>query len=294
MSDPAAPEPRSPLVIRPMTRAEVDLAVEWAAAEGWNPGLHDADCFYAQDPEGFLLGEVSGEPVGCISAVRYGDTFGFAGFFIVRPQFRGGPFGFPLGNAAQKQLGERNVGQDGVVAQQGHYKHLWNFEIAHRNVRYERKSVEGLEPSDGAAAPPVPLAEVPFAQLSAYDREMFGVPREAFLRCWISRPGTVALGTLDGGRLTGYGVIRPCRVGHKIGPLFADTPVLADTLFRELAGRISEGPVYLDVPQTNLAAVALAERHGMSPVFETARMYTKGDPGLPLDRIFGITSFELG
>ncbi|HLA33082.1 MAG TPA: GNAT family N-acetyltransferase, partial [Pseudomonas sp.] len=30
-----------------MTRAEVDLAIDWAAAEGWNPGLHDADCFYA-------------------------------------------------------------------------------------------------------------------------------------------------------------------------------------------------------------------------------------------------------
>src|SRR5436190_14760440 len=31
--------------IRPMIRPEIDLAVDWAAAEGWNPGLADAACF---------------------------------------------------------------------------------------------------------------------------------------------------------------------------------------------------------------------------------------------------------
>jgi len=35
-----------------MSRQELDLAVDWAAAEGWNPGLHDANCFYAIDPTG--------------------------------------------------------------------------------------------------------------------------------------------------------------------------------------------------------------------------------------------------
>jgi hypothetical protein len=27
--------------IRVMTRQEVDIAIAWAAAEGWNPGLYD-------------------------------------------------------------------------------------------------------------------------------------------------------------------------------------------------------------------------------------------------------------
>lgn len=34
------------LNIRNMTRNEVDLAIEWAAKEGWNPGIHDADCLW--------------------------------------------------------------------------------------------------------------------------------------------------------------------------------------------------------------------------------------------------------
>jgi hypothetical protein len=48
------------------------------------------------------------------------------------------------------------------------------------------------------------------------------------------------------------------------------------------------------VPQPNVAAIALAERHGMTPYFETARMYTGIRPELPLARIFGITTLELG
>jgi hypothetical protein len=74
--------------IRTMTRDEIDLALEWAAAEGWNPGWHDAAAFHAADPEGFLIGHERGEPVALISAVRYGGSFGFIGFYIVRPDRR--------------------------------------------------------------------------------------------------------------------------------------------------------------------------------------------------------------
>ena len=38
-------------VIRVMARPEIDTAIEWAAREGWNPGLADADAFHAADPE---------------------------------------------------------------------------------------------------------------------------------------------------------------------------------------------------------------------------------------------------
>jgi hypothetical protein len=46
---------RDNLIVRNMTEADLALALEWAAAEGWNP--HDARCFYAADPQGFLIGE---------------------------------------------------------------------------------------------------------------------------------------------------------------------------------------------------------------------------------------------
>jgi ribosomal protein S18 acetylase RimI-like enzyme len=272
--------------VRRMTRAELGLAIEWAAREGWNPGLHDAEPFFHTDPHGFFLGLLDDEPVACISAVAYNDAFGFIGFYIVRPEFRGRGFGVRIWNAAVSYLGDRTIGLDGVVARQASYQKS-GFRLAHRNVRYEGVG--------GGAAPAgiVVLATVPFAEVEAYDGAHFPVLRPHFLRRWITQPESVALAVVKDGALAGYGVVRPCRSGFKIGPLFADSDAIAEVLFSALASR-AEGAVYLDTPEVNPAAIALAERHGMRPMFETARMYTKIAPALPHERIFGITTFELG
>jgi ribosomal protein S18 acetylase RimI-like enzyme len=108
--------------VRTMTRAEVDLAVDWAALEGWNPGLHDADCFYETDPNGFFIGMLNDEPIGYVSAVSYGESYGFIGFYVVKPDYRKQGFGIPLWNKAMEHLSGRNIGLDGVVAQQDNYK----------------------------------------------------------------------------------------------------------------------------------------------------------------------------
>jgi hypothetical protein len=100
---------------------------------------------------------------------------------------------------------------------------------------------------------------------------------------------------MQSGKLVGYGVIRACRTGYKIGPLFADNPELAESLFLALKSTAKPSePVYLDTPKVNLAALSLAERHNMKVSFETARMYTGEIPKIPLNRLFGVTSFEIG
>ena len=141
----------SECTIRTMRRDEVDLAVEWAAAEGWNPGLHDAGCFLAADPQGFLVGELDGEPVAVISAVRYGRDFGFVGFYIVRPGARGRGYGLAIWGEAMRRLEGRNVGLDGVVEQQANYRKS-GFELAHRNVRYEGRGSGSAERAPGRRA----------------------------------------------------------------------------------------------------------------------------------------------
>ena len=131
--------------------------------------------------------------------------------------------------------------------------------------------------------------------LEAYDRPFFPDDRARFISTWVRQPDCHSLGILKDGLLAGYGVIRPCRSGFKIGPLFADSPQLAESLFLALKSRVAPSDtVYLDTPGVNPAAVALAQRHHMTVSFETARMYTRDAPELPLDRIFGVTSFEVG
>ncbi len=276
--------------IRRMRWDEVDIALDWAAAEGWNPGLNDADCFYSADPQGFFLGLLDDEPVGCISAVAYGSSFGFLGLYMVRQEFRCRGFGIRLWRRGMERLEGRNVGLDGVVLQQENYKKS-GFCLSHRSVRYQ-----GTASGDPTLGPGiVPLSEVPFDDLVRYDRLHFPDDRESFLEKWASQPESVAFGFVGDGRLSGYGLLRRCRLGFKIGPLFARDETIAESLFSALSSGAEEGePVFLDVPEPNRAALRLVEGHNMERVFETARMYTKGDPGLPNSEIFGVTTFELG
>lgn len=272
-----------------LNETEVQLAVDWAAAEGWNPGLHDGTIFHHTDPGGFLAGYWEDQPVATISAVCYGQNYGFIGFYIVRSEFRGRGFGLKLWKAAMDRLAGRNIGLDGVVAQQENYKKS-GFALAYRNVRFSGSGFAAAAPSAGV----VPLAEVPLAQVAEYDSELFFSARPAFLREWIGQPMAVALGYQTNGRLQGFGVIRKCQSGYKIGPLFADEASIGETLFRSLAAQANGETVYLDVPAPNEAAISLVHKYRLSPVFETARMYTGAIPPIELARVFGVTSFELG
>lgn len=266
-------------LLRPMTRPELDLVMDWAAAEGWNPGLRDADCLYICDPRGFFLGVLDGEPVAAIAAVAYDDSFGFLSFYLVKPELRGRGYGLALWRAALDYLGERNIGLDAVPAQIANYEKS-GFRVAYRNF-YCRARGGGPAPAGLA-----PLSGVDFEDLAAYDGAFFPSPRPHFLRGWIHQPGGAALGAVRDGGLAGYGVIRPCRRGFKIGPLCADSPEIAGDLLQGLLARAPGAPVYLNIPEANPGALALARERGLSHFATIARMYTRGAPPWPLSRLY--------
>ena len=272
-----------------MIREEYELAIEWSAQEGWNPGIYDAECFYAADPHGFFLAELNGEVVGCLSAVAYDDSFGFAGFYIVKPERRFQGIGHELIRRASAYMGNRTVGNDAVIAQQETYR-KYGFNLAYRNIRYRGIASPGAT----TVTEIIDLNKIPFDQLIVYDRRMFPSDRSAFLNNWIKQADGTALGYLKNGQLSGYGVMRRCRQGYKIGPLFADREDIAEKIFQSLTRGVPGEEFFLDIPEPNHGAQALVHRHNMQMVFETARMYSGKAPSLPLGNIFGVTSFELG
>lgn len=281
------------LVIRSLRADEMSIALDWAAQEGWNPGLTDAMPFHAADSEGFLVGLIENQPVALVSAVRYGASSGFVGFYIVNPAWRGQGHGRAIWLHAMQRLSGRNIALDGVLSQQDNYRRS-GFVLAWRNIRYAGTTLGGSSPcaADGELCN---LLTQPFEELQDYDRAFFPSARSAFLAQWISQPGSQAYGLRKNDQLVAYGVIRPCRSGYKIGPLFANDPDDACMLIDALQASVRPGqPLFLDVPEPNQAAVLIAEDYGMTPVFETARMYTGPVPDVALRRTFGITSFELG
>ena len=203
----------SDLRIRSMRPDEISIAVDWAAAEGWNPGLADAACFSTVDPDGFLVGELDGAPAATICCVNYGATFAFLGLYIVRKDVRGCGHGLKIWNAALAHAGPRVIGLDGVVAQQQNYKKS-DFKFAYANVRYGGT----VATADTHRGRVVALAEVPFALVAADDATVFPAPRAAFLRAWIGSTGHVGRALVRNGRLTAWGVMRPCHKGNKDRP----------------------------------------------------------------------------
>jgi GNAT superfamily N-acetyltransferase len=248
-------------VIKTMAATDIARAVDWAASEGWNPGAGDAACFAATDPEGFTGGWLGQRMIASISVVKYDSRFAFLGFYIVDPAFRGQGHGLALWEKAVQHAGSRLIGLDGVASEQDNSRRS-GFELACRNIRYGGAAPQDAPGPGDAGLSIVPLRAVT-SRLQRFDRQVLPAPRPAFLRAWIGADGHCALAAIRDGEMAGYAVIRPCRTGHKIGPLFAPDSGVARDL-------------------------------GLAPVFETARMYTGPAPEFDLNRVFGVTSFELG
>lgn len=275
--------------VRTMSIAELDLAVEWAAREGWNPGLHDTKPFYQADPNGFLIGVLDGERIGCISAVSYPENFGFIGFYIMKPEFRGKGYGIQLWNRAVEQLKGLTVGLDGVVEQQSNYAKS-GFALAYSNIRFEG---EGAAPFEHPNI--VPAAANRLDEIAKFDRRFFPSARQEFLNAWLSLEDSQSIAFEEEGEIRGWSVIRRCREGFKIGPLFAESAEIANALFQTQRGFAGEGEkVYLDIPEVNPDACALVGANGMTKVFETARMYSGDAPNIDVSGVYGVTTFELG
>ncbi|MGW0881982.1 GNAT family N-acetyltransferase [Streptomyces sp. NPDC002671] len=282
-----SPAPQD-LVLTQATLEDWPVISAWAAAEGWNPGVSDGPAFFAQDPDGFFLGRIDGEPVSAISVVNYGTDYAFLGCYLVRPDLRGHGHGLTTWKTALAHAGDRTIGLDGVVAQQDNYRQS-GFELAYRTVRFTGIATESETPQGVR-----PAGSDDFAALSAYDGACYPADRPRFLAEWLATPGHRTLVRHDGTRLTGYGVIRPGRDTLRIGPLFADTADDARALFAALTADVAGREVAIDVPEPNTAGAALAEQAGFTASFETARMYTGPVRAHAQERVFGVTTLELG
>ena len=281
------PSPLVDLRIAPMGVAELGTALDWAAAEGWNPGLDDASAFLAADPRGFLMGWVGDDAVACISVVRHSPAFGFLGLYLCRPEWRGQGYGWALWQAGLAHLGDRTVGLDGVLAQQANYRRS-GFAGTGRTIRH-------LGTPAPAPAGDLAAASGHLPALAALDRRATGIDRPAFLAAWLADTATRrTLALVEQGEARAFGTVRVCREGLKIGPLIAPGRSDALRLVGALAGRFPGRPLAIDVPESNPAAVALAVGLGLEPVFETARMYRGPAPGERPDLIWGVATLELG
>jgi len=272
--------------VRQLSLSEVAELLMWAKAEGWNPGLDDAEPFHAADPWGFLGCFVDGRLAAGISAVTSGPDFGFIGLYICHPDFRGQGLGRRVWDAGMARLGNRAIGLDGVPAQQQNYSGM-GFEPTYRTWRYSGRFLPAsVDPSV------VAIDGDMLSAISAFDRRFYPGARADFLNQWIDAP-RIARAIVRDGRIAGYGVLRKCHEGYKIGPLFAEGRADAALIFTALCSAARGETVSIDVPEVADFSVFLAEI-SFEKGFETMRMYRGATPDIDITHVFGVTTLELG
>ena len=307
------------LEIRNVTETEIQIVLDLAAQEGWNPGLQDGPAFFAADPNGFFCGLIRGLIVNVISVVRYSEDFGFVGLFICRHAYRAKGYGHQLWDRALLHLnGCKTIGLDAVYAQTSSYA-SHGFVSSYRNVRYVGTSISVFLQDSRVVEVDSTIHASLFGAILQYDTKIFLTERVNFLNYWLTDDtitttiatdtttdtNTTTTGTgisthrsyvyIENNAVRGYGTIRKCHTGYKIAPLFADSLEIADILFRTLSSTVTGEVISIDIPEPNSSfTTVLLEQYKLAPVFETYRMYRGEALELCLDRIYGITSFELG
>ncbi|TGQ83654.1 GNAT family N-acetyltransferase [Mesorhizobium sp. M8A.F.Ca.ET.207.01.1.1] len=275
-------------ITRTLSLGELADLIDWAAAEGWNPGVDDAAMFQAADPMGFIGAFAGGEMVAGISAVAYGHDFGFVGLYICRPDMRGKGYGKAAWTAGMNRLAGRTIGLDGVEEQRANYESK-GFRPLYETIRYSgRPAALTL----GAKRPRMVTAQL-VPDIMRYDTLCFPASRHSFLQRWLLPPHR-AVAAIGPRGTAGYAVARSCRSGFKIGPLFADDMQTALGLLEDLAGACEGGDLHIDVPASKVDFIAALVAAGFSPTFTTTRMYKGPPPRLDANRIFGVTTLELG
>ena len=270
-----------------MTTDDMREVIGWARDEGWNPGAGDDVLFLPADPSGFFVAERDGRIAGSIGMPCFGDRFAFAGLFIVAPALRGGAIGAALARHALAHAGDRIVGTDGVLERADDYARL-GFEAAHSHHRHS-----GV-PEGHLAWGIVDAAEVEVDALVDLDDACFPGDRRAFMRTWIRAPHVTRVSLDSSGEPDGFAVGRPAASGWRIGPVLAPDAGRAEALVRAIAQVAPGEMLHVDINTGNADAVAMARGMGLQPGFECVRMYRGGMPDLPLHRIFGAGTLELG
>lgn len=272
--------------LRTMTADELALVLDWAAEEGWNPGLEDVAPFHAADPEGFFVAEVDGAPVAAISVVNHSESFAFLGLYICRPAHRGLGVGHALWKHALEHAGDRTVGLDGVPAQQENYRRS-GFVLAGETLRFEGAVAPQETPEIRKARPD----ELPL--MADMEANANGYTKTRFSTAWLEPAATrTTLVHASGEAPKGFATFRKCRNGYKIGPLVAEDIDVAVALIGAVTHEGADR-VVIDVPSDNAELTAYCRSLGMECAFNTARMY-RGPAPKPGRTMRTIATLELG
>lgn len=248
------PSPIARLSLRCMEKKDLEMVMNWCKEEKWNVGKYDATAYYTLDPQGHFLFLLDEQPVGAISIVRYSPKLLAIGPFIVKKEYRNKGYGTQIWQHAIELL-EKNTNATACLysvptqisryASSGFKK---DFHIQRWQKSFIKKTSNVEETTEGLKQ----LNSISIESIIEYDQSIFSASRKKLLAKFIQNEQIVGFASTDNnGKITGFGLIRPCIQGYRIGPLYANHIENAQKLFKTLLDKVNNCTVFIDAPSHN-------------------------------------------
>ena len=297
-------------VVRGASLADLKVANRFVTLQkNWHFGPDDLSCAYAFDPSGFFVGELDGEVIGHIDAVKYPGHSAFIGMYIVQKELRGRGYGKKIWDTAWKSLDHTyTIGLDAALDMVSKYESygfhtVWKSSFAKLNLEKVVKSLATAAVPSNVSIKSIQTIE--FDKLVEYDASVFGAPRHNLVEKWIKIAGSFGWGAVDkSGNVVGYTIVRRtinymgAEFGLSMAPLYANNDSIAKSLLKVAAETCLANEV---VSEKEFEVIhdhgVLCGEHALQLMTEMeaelrpsgARMYTKGIPhGRATSKIYGI------
>jgi predicted N-acetyltransferase YhbS len=265
--------------LRLMRQDDIAAGLRLCRASGWNQVAHDWELFLALSPQGCRVAvDHTGQVVGSVATLRYGNAFGWVAMVLVDPAHRGGGIGTRLLQEAVTLLDDMpairlDATPAGVpVYVRAGFVEEWSLQRMQRpgglaDVRSSQSGTrEGKLRGDMQVRP---MMAADMEAVTAWDNEAFGADRRVLLDDLRSHaPGDAWVA--DNGELQGYLFGRRGHDFEHLGPLVARSEPVAQKLVAECLSVNPARRYILDAAQ-HQSWIAWLESLG----FTTQRPFTR-------------------
>jgi ribosomal protein S18 acetylase RimI-like enzyme len=280
--------------IRQFREFDLAFSAELNKGENWTDTHSDITRLLQCEPQGFVIAERQGKPVGQAFAISYG-RLGWIGYLIVAKQHRRQGIGSALIAECIAYLRKRQVETIYLEAnpRAANLYQKMGFETQYKTWKFLKLNQNTEIPSFSSVSI---MSESDLSDVHCLDKDFFMADRSKIIDgIWTDNPSSCFVAS-EKAELKGYAMVRPMRKGSRIGPFVCDPSYteIAEGLLVNAINAIPKGTsLSLSVPDLNTAWLGLLSRYGFERMSPNMRMCLgKRQPSQPAMGIFALGGLE--
>ncbi|XP_014671494.1 PREDICTED: uncharacterized protein LOC106812182 [Priapulus caudatus] len=288
--------------VRPTTEADLPAVGKlWQDQFGFENGMETMKIMIDYCKGGTFVGlNEQGDHVGFITASRT-DTQSMGGHFIVQSDYRGTGVGDELFRRRGEFIGDRNFGVNSVMYRVNANRRL-GFTVSSFTVNLMEHHVDHAKmatrpPLPSCSATIQPYTDDMYDDVSAYDAQIAGHPRDGFLKPYLAAHVNRSYVAIEGqSKIVGYTTITPMTGLFSFGlfPLYGDDAAIQSKLLRTIVADLPDGAaVVAGGAATNNRAFEMYTAHGWIVEMQALRIYTKHDRDFPLKKVGSVLHLDV-